>query len=137
MTHKSICYCTNLRRSANALSEYYDQGLESLDISASQFSLLNNLKRLGAANITKWAEMVGLERSTMVRNIKVLSTKGLIEITAGRGKTYTLTPKGNKTVAEANVIWQKLQKKIEEALGQKECQELLLLCEKVQKLKNT
>ena len=70
--YKSNCYCTNLRRSANAISDFYDTALKEAGLTISQYYLLVNLSRLGTANITHWAEHVGLNRSTMVRNIKLL-----------------------------------------------------------------
>ena len=63
--YDSKCYCTNIRRSANVLTEYYNKGLEDTGLSVAQYYLLINLKRLERANITHWAERVGLDRSTM------------------------------------------------------------------------
>ena len=87
--YNSTCYCTNLRRSANAMSEFYDSALKEAELTISQYYLLVNLSRLGKANITHWSEQVGLDRSTMVRNIKPLQSRGLIEGTEGHGKTFT------------------------------------------------
>ena len=92
--YKSKCYCTNLRRSANAISDFYDNALKNAGLTVSQYYLLINLSRLGKANITHWAQRVGLDRSTMVRNIKPLESRGLIEKTEGHGKTFTLSENG-------------------------------------------
>ena len=73
--YNSTCYCTNLRRSANAMSEFYDSALKEAELTISQYYLLVNLSRLGKANITHWSEQVGLDRSTMVRNIKPLQSR--------------------------------------------------------------
>ena len=78
--YNSTCYCTNLRRSANAMSEFYDSALKEAELTISQYYLLVNLSRLGKANITHWSEQVGLDRSTMVRNIKPLQSRGLIDL---------------------------------------------------------
>ena len=43
--YKSVCYCTNLRRSANALSEIYDTSLKSAGLTAAQYYLLITLWR--------------------------------------------------------------------------------------------
>ena len=62
--YNSTCYCTNLRRSANAMSEFYDSALKEAELTISQYYLLVNLSRLGKANITHWSEQVGLEYQT-------------------------------------------------------------------------
>ena len=109
--YNSTCYCTNLRRSANAMSEFYDSALKEAELTISQYYLLVNLSRLGKANITHWSEQVGLDRSTMVRNIKPLQSRGLIEGTEGHGKTFALSEKGRHALDTATVIWQQMQEK--------------------------
>ena len=102
--YKSICYCTNLRRSANMLSDIYDACLKPSSVTVAQYYLLVNLFRLGSANITHWAQRVGLDRSTMVRNIKPLQTRGYVETTEGRGKAFTLTPEGEHVLELAGAV---------------------------------
>ena len=70
--YKSQCYCMNLRRAANAVTDYYDAVLKDLGVSVSQFSLLLNLARMETANTSELAERVKLDRSTLVRNLKPL-----------------------------------------------------------------
>ena len=115
--YNSTCYCTNLRRSANAMSEFYDSALKEAELTISQYYLLVNLSRLGKANITHWSEQVGLDRSTMVRNIKPLQSHGLIEGTEGHGKTFALSEKGRHALDTATVIWLQMQEKMEQFLG--------------------
>lgn len=115
--YKSDCFCTNLRRSANALSDFYDAALKPSGLTVAQYYLLVNLSRLGAANITHWAEHVGLDRSTMVRNIQALRARALVETTAGRGKTFTLSPEGRRTLALAVPLWEEAQRRTEALLG--------------------
>lgn len=118
--YKSICYCTNLRRSANMLSDIYDACLKPSSVTVAQYYLLVNLSRLGSANITHWAQRVGLDRSTMVRNIKPLQTRGYVETTEGRGKAFTLTPEGENVLELAIPLWEHAQEKIQSALGDDE-----------------
>ena len=118
--YNSTCYCTNLRRSANAMSEFYDSALKEAELTISQYYLLVNLSRLGKANITHWSEQVGLDRSTMVRNIKPLQSHGLIEGTEGHGKTFALSEKGRHALDTATVIWQQMQEKMEQFLGKED-----------------
>ena len=132
----SKCYCTNLRRSANAISEFYDKRLEKAGVTTAQYYLLINLQRLGKANITHWAERVGLERSTMVRNIKLLEDHGFIERTEGNGKTFTLSEYGENVLSTAVPIWNETQHEIESFLGMETAKVILQLGVKLQELKS-
>lgn len=132
--YKSACYCTNMRRSTNMISSFYDSALKKAGLTVAQYYLLINLSRLESANITHWAEHVGLDRSTMVRNIKPLLERGLIESTEGHGKTFTLSPKGKSILDLAVPIWQQSQTQIEEILGEDDINALFRICEKLQNL---
>ena len=132
--YKSICYCTNLCRSANMLSDIYDACLNPSGVTVAQYYLLVNLSRLGSANITHWAQRVGLDRSTMVRNMKPLQTRGYVETTKGRGKVFTLTPEGEHVLELAIPIWERTQAKIQEALGDDDTQTLVRISEKLQEI---
>ena len=132
--YKSDCYCTNLRRSANGISEFYDKVLKEAGLTASQYYLLINLSRLGAANITHWAEHVGLDRSTMVRNIKLLQSRDFIEMVEGHGKTFALSPNGEIVLSRAIPLWQEAQREIETLLGSDDIEILFRISEKIQML---
>lgn len=135
--YKSVCYCTNLRRSANAVSDFYDSELKETGLTVSQYYLLINLSRLECANITHWAEQVGLDRSTMVRNIKLLESRGLIDKTEGHGKTFTLSEHGKTSLEAAIPIWKETQKKMEQFLGKEDADAVLRIGEKLQSLKES
>ena len=132
--YKSNCYCTNLRRSANAISDFYDTALKEAGLTISQYYLLINLSRLGNANISHWAEYVGLDRSTMIRNIKILQANELIVQTEGNGKTFMLSEKGNEVIIKAQPVWQELQEKIEAFLGKEDAEAILRIGNKLQGL---
>ena len=133
--YTSPCYCTNLRRSAAIVTEFYDTGLKAAGISVAQYYLLVNLSRLECANITHWAQCVGLERSTMVRNIKPLEARSLIENVDGRGRTFTLTPLGRDVLKRAGAIWEERQRSLEGFLGGEDYEAILRIGEKLQALK--
>ena len=132
--YKSVCYCTNLRRSSNAISEIYDTALKSTGLTIAQYYLPISLWRLGSANITHWAEHVGLDRSTMVRNIKPLQNRGLIEAAPGKGKTFALSAEGRTTLNSAVPLWQEAQKQIETALGKDDIEALFRISDKLLQL---
>ncbi len=130
--YKSVCYCTNLRRCANGVSELYDETLKDAGLTISQYYLLINLSRLGSANITHWAQRVGLDRSTMVRNVQLLQTRGLIVQTEGHGKTFGLSEDGKQRLDRAIPLWEQAQGKLEAILGKEDAAALLRIGSKLQ-----
>ena len=135
--YKSECYCTNLRRSANAVSDFYDSALKDTGLTIAQYYLLINLSRLQSANITHWAERVGLDRSTMVRNIKLLESRNLIEQTEGHGKTFTLSAVGKRSLEAAATVWNEAQRRLELFLGKEDSEAILRIGSKLQTLKES
>lgn len=133
--HKSICYCTNLRRSANAISDFYDDELKQTGLTIAQYYLLINLQRLTRANITHWADAVRLDRSTMVRNIKLLKNRSLIKMTVGHGKTFMLSQTGEESLQKAIPFWNTAQEKIKAILGEEDAEALLRINDKLQNTK--
>lgn len=132
--YQSSCYCTNIRRSSNAISAFYDNALKETGLTAAQYYLLINLSRLGSVNITQWAEQVGLERSTMVRNIRPLQAHGLIQQEAGHGKVFVVSAKGKNVLEQAIPKWETAQVQISEVLGKEDSAAVLRISEKLQQL---
>lgn len=130
--YKSPCYCTNLRRSANWATELYDRALAPSGLSVPQYYLLVNLSRMERANTTQWAQQVGLERTTLVRNAKLLEGRGLVEQADGRGRTFTLTERGRQTLARAVGCWEQAQREMVALLGEEDARAALRICEKLQ-----
>lgn len=132
--YKSLCYCTNLRRSSNVISDFYDASLRAAGLTVAQYFLLITLFRLKSANITHWAEHVGLERSTMVRNIKLLESRGFVKLTEGRGKVFALSGKGEEVLKLAIPLWEKAQEQIEAILGKRDAEAVYRINEKLQQI---
>lgn len=130
--YESPCYCTNLRRSALWATEYYDKMLAPSGLSVPQYYLLINLSRMEKANLSQWADRVGLDRTTMVRNVKTLESKGLVSPTEGRGRTFTLTAHGKTTLAHGISLWEEAQAELREKLGPEDADSLLRICRKLQ-----
>lgn len=117
----SACYCINLRRAANAVTDYYDRKMADLGITVNQYSLLANIQRIQPCSIAELSRYVRLERTTLVRNLKALHEAGWVEDDAAPGnrksKTH-LTQSGIDMAARAKVRWLGVQKEIEACLGE-------------------
>lgn len=117
---KSSCYCINLRRAANTVSTLYDQFLEPVGLTVNQFSLLENLSRLGTCCVSELAAYVGLERTTLVRTLQPLIDRGLIRdtSTAGqRSRSLQLTELGEKTRKQGLPYIERAKAEMENRVG--------------------
>lgn len=135
--NKSKCYCITLCRAANAITAYYDEGLQSTGMTTKQFSLLLHLSRLEEASTGELADYVNLERSTVTRNLKILVEQGWVYDKAEPGKRnhrYAVTEAGQQKIQEAHVIWEQLQENLNEMLGEDNMQTLRSALYKIQEL---
>jgi DNA-binding MarR family transcriptional regulator len=110
------CYCTQFRRSANALTGVYDDALRPVGLKITQFSLLRALERLGPATFTDIATEAALDKTTISRNLKVLINAGWVTVGSeddARFKIATLSDAGLKMLRRAEPYWKVAQKQVE------------------------
>ena len=126
----STCICTHLRRAARGVSRHYDEALAGFGINVAQFSLLRHLQRLDKPSISILAEAMGLDRSTLGRNLKVLEAEGLVALAEGddlRNRVVLLTEEGAERVRIAAPAWEKAQESLVDNLGEEQRDELVRL----------
>ncbi len=126
----SQCLCTHLRRAARGVSRRYDEALEGFGINVAQFSLLRHLQRLDRPSISSLAEAMGLDRSTLGRNLRVLEADGLVALAEGddlRNRLVLLTEQGKARLSAAEPAWEQAQLKMVTALGEAQRDELVRL----------
>ncbi|MCU9530131.1 MarR family winged helix-turn-helix transcriptional regulator [Pseudomonas mosselii] len=130
----SECICTHLRRAARGVSRHYDEALAGFGINVAQFSLLRQVLRLDRPSITCLAEAMGLERSTLGRNLKVLEADGLVRLAGGddqRNRVVLLSEAGKACLDAAYPAWQQAQRQLVERLGESQRDELVRLLEQL------
>ncbi|MDQ7985852.1 MarR family transcriptional regulator [Pseudomonas sp. G34] len=106
------CLCTRLRRASRGVSKRYDDALSRVGLSAAQYSLLRHLQRLDQPSISDLAAAMGLERSTLGRNLRLLEGRGLVVLQGGadqRNRLASLTAEGERLLAEGLEAWQAVQ----------------------------
>ena len=116
----AYCKCLAVRQAARRVSQYYEQQLAPLGLTASQYSILARLARLGAMTINQLAEAMVMDRTTTGRAVRPLEREGLVRIGAaedGRKRVLTLTPMGKKRFAAALEAWRQAQAGFEQAFG--------------------
>jgi DNA-binding MarR family transcriptional regulator len=116
------CTCFKLRRLARAVSRLYDQHLAAAGLKTTQYSVLANAAR-AAMPVAALAERLGIERTTLTRNLGPLVDAGWIALRAGadgRQRVVTLTAAGQAKVASAYPAWRAAQADIEQLLGREQ-----------------
>ena len=114
------CICIAVRKASRKLTARYDAALEPVGINLAQFSLLRNICRHEPVSLTRLAEIVELDRSTLGRNVRVLKRMGLVTILPGddlREATLSLAEAGQRTLGAAVPIWEGTQDEIHRRLG--------------------
>ncbi|MFP3514616.1 MarR family winged helix-turn-helix transcriptional regulator [Pseudomonas sp. SIMBA_077] len=130
----TLCLCTNLRRASRGISRHYDGALDGFGINVAQFSLLSNLKRLDHPSISSLAEAMGLDRSTLGRNLRVLQSAGLVTLSEGqdqRNRLVCLTEEGEKRLVAAGPAWEAAQQRLVERLGEDRRAQLVQLLDEL------
>ncbi|UIY31802.1 MarR family transcriptional regulator (plasmid) [Neorhizobium galegae] len=96
-TGPHLCYALTARQNARHLSRLYDSHLAPAGLSVSQFSILSLLEAYESLKITRLAEMLSMERTTLVRALKPLQAAGWVvagRADSGRAFDVTLSPFG-------------------------------------------
>ena len=122
------CACFNLRKAGRAVTQSYDRALQTVELRVTQFSILAVLRRLGASTISRLAEGLVMDRTTLTRDLKPLERRGYIKVEPGedrRTRTVTLTKRGRQALARAIPIWEEVQARMVEGLGEKRFHSLL------------
>jgi DNA-binding MarR family transcriptional regulator len=110
----SGCACIAVRRAAHSLTRAYDEALRPSGLRITQFSLLVAAALAGPPTLTRLAEVLGLDRTTLTRDLKPLVARGLAEVRVGedrRSRVVEVTDAGRQAMAEALPRWRAVQAK--------------------------
>ncbi len=112
------CFCLQSRMAARALTRYYNEVLAPTSLEVTEFSLLASVALGRDKSITDLADRLAFERTTLVRSLKRLERRGLVDVAPEKGRAvrYILTKRGEEAVERAAPIWWCAQKEIEDAL---------------------
>ena len=76
----ATCTCFAVRRAARHVTQAFDRSLAPTGLRITQFALLSRLARSGPRNIQDLAQEMGLDRTTLGRNLRPLERDGLVTI---------------------------------------------------------
>jgi DNA-binding MarR family transcriptional regulator len=109
------CACRRLRRTARAVTQRYDETLRPAGLRITQFTLLVAVALTEPVRIAQLADTVDLDRTTLARDLKPLTDRGLVEVAAGddrRTRVVRLTGQGRAAIARAYPLWRQAQARV-------------------------
>jgi DNA-binding MarR family transcriptional regulator len=106
------CACSAARRKSRELTRFYEWAMRGSGLRASQFTLLATLIQTGPMPATRLAGFLGLDRTTLTRNLRPLHRDGLVTIEDGADRRVhkaAITAKGEEAARRAYPVWRKAQ----------------------------
>lgn len=115
------CICLSVRKASRAISRLYDRALAPAGLTNGQLTLLAHAKLSGPWTMPDLAARLKTERTTLVRNIRLLQCKALLtfveDVDENRERVVVTTSKGDTVLAQAMPYWARAQATLFEELG--------------------
>jgi DNA-binding MarR family transcriptional regulator len=114
------CFCLASRQAARKITRLYDSHMQESGVRATQFTILSQLMLRGEMPIGKLAGILGMERTTLTRNLTLLEQRKWISIKAGddpRSRMIGITAQGRGIVRRGFPYWSKAQAQVGKMLG--------------------
>ena len=128
LTEVHRCLSFALRRAMRNVTRSYDVYFRSTDLRGTQFTLLAMLDFTGPITMTALAERLAMERTTLTRNLAVLTERKWIRIEAGRdrrSRRVSITVKGRKAALKALPAWREAHAAMSARLGARMVEEMV------------
>ena len=114
------CFCLASRQAARKITRLYDRYMQESGVRVTQFTILSQLMLRGEMPIGKLAGILGMERTTLTRNLTLLEERKWISIKPGddpRSRIVAITAPGRGIVRRGFPYWSKAQAHIGNMLG--------------------
>jgi len=114
------CVCHRIRMAARAVTRAYDDALRPCGLRATQAAVLAAVAAEGGISITSLARMIGMDRSTLTRNLSPLEKEGLVTVGDEgwrRQRLLNITARGRSRLRAALPLWEEAQKRLKRELG--------------------
>ncbi|WP_215861363.1 MarR family winged helix-turn-helix transcriptional regulator [Acidithiobacillus ferriphilus] len=109
------------------MTQHYEASFRGTGLRATQFTLLATLAQTGPLPLSALATMLGLERTTLTRNLGPLEKKGYVSSVADsdqRVRRIAITKKGEAAALAALDAWKQAQSTVGEVLDRTGVQDL-------------
>ena len=111
----------NFRRTARAVTRLYDSlAFQGTGIRSTQFTILIGVAKTQPTSISALGSMLVIDSTTLTRSLAKLQKQGLLTISkrgTRRQRFVTLTPEGEKSLADSLPGWRVAQERFVKAIG--------------------
>lgn len=114
------CTAFNLKRATRVVQNLYDDAFKPVGLEGTQYTVLGHIFVYGPISLTKLADLMDVDRTTLARNLGPLEKRGFVEMKPGsdrRAKFINITTSGKEVLSDALPLWKETQEKIKTALG--------------------
>ena len=122
------CTCAELRKAARAVTLLYDNAFKSTGLLSTQLSVLRIISKSDSLKVSQLAEELGMDRTTLTRNLSVLERQGFIKISPGkdhRTRIVTITSSGRTSIAKTIPLWNEVQRNVKKQMGENAWREMM------------
>ena len=117
----TACACEALRRTSRAVTSHYQEALAGTGVRPAQLPILVAVRLMGRAPVTALAERLGLDRTTLSRNLAILEAEGTVTLVDDeedrRVRRVVLTDAGRVRLEPAYRRWRQAQSQVADAFG--------------------
>src|SRR5689334_20650699 len=114
------CFCMTSREAARKITRLYDSMMQESGVRITQFTILSQLMLRGEMPIGRLAGLLGMERTTLTRNLVPLEEQKWITVRAGedpRARMIAISAPGRAVVRRAFPYWSSAQAHVGKLLG--------------------
>lgn len=114
------CVCFRMRRTTRLVTQLYDKVLRPHHLRSTQLSILVAGSHREEVPLATLAERLGMERTTLLRNVRPLARRKLLKVVPEEGSRRTLlrvTPAGRALLARAYPAWRRTQERVLSAIA--------------------
>jgi DNA-binding MarR family transcriptional regulator len=128
------CLCATLRRASRALTQRYEEALRPLDLTSSQFTILQALSFTGEVTQNRLGKILAMDPTTLTRTLAIMRRHGWLSSGQGadrRERQLRLSKAGEAELARATPGWEKAQAAVRVCLGDRRWHNLMQLANQV------
>ena len=106
------CLCLTLRRTTRIVTQRYDAALRPFGLRATQLPILTAAATGDGVRLAPLAESLGMDRTTLLRNVRPLVRRRLVDVRRAAGHRHDelrATAKGQTLLARVYPAWRRVQ----------------------------
>jgi DNA-binding MarR family transcriptional regulator len=114
------CTCSAFRRASRAVTQHFEEQFSGSGLRSTQFTVLATLIQTGAISISRLARILGVERTTLTRNLGPLERRKLVTVLGdadGRVRKVGITRAGQVLAVDLLPRWKKAQASVGSVLS--------------------